>query len=118
MEWEERLAQLLSAAIELHRQRPSWPVFLQRMWLDLLPDLFPSAEDRRRLESTAEYAELVRLTSELSDHIPRRPRVEHRVLFLRIPMELHEILKIEAARCRESLNRLCMRKLVQPLPDN
>lgn len=79
----------------------------------LLAQHFPTPEARRRLEETPEHAQLLAMMGGL--RTAADPAAPQRVITVRLPADLHESLKREAAGRQRSMNKLCLEKLLQPL---
>jgi hypothetical protein len=118
MEWEQRVAELHRQAAEMFGYRPSWESFVAVVWMRLIPEAFPADLDRRRLESTPEYAAIAAWRDELRSAGARktgqrRPKHDLSVITVRLPPVMHEVLSREAADRRVSLNELCLQRLLK-----
>lgn len=118
MEWDQRVAEVHRQASELFQQRPHWATFVQHVWNIVIPDLFPTAEERRRLERTEQFAAIAQWRDELRRTGDTRPKETLSTLTIRVPGPLHTALTRESWDYRLSLNELCVVKLLNPLPPN
>ncbi|MCO6456272.1 MAG: toxin-antitoxin system HicB family antitoxin [Pirellulaceae bacterium] len=106
-------------AAELYRQDPHWLVFMREMLGvgGVVRRLFPTEEGLRAFEETPEYQEIRQMLARLrarpdGDLTHDEPM---RMITVRLPKSLHEVLKAEAHQKQLSMNKLCIAKLIQIL---
>jgi hypothetical protein len=119
---EERKREANRVAEEIYRQGPDWVTFLREvMGVDgVLRKLFPSNEAMLAFEKTVEYQEIRQMLGRLRVRpvADSREKEPLRMITVRLPKCLHEILQAEANDKQVSMNRLCITKLLQLLDDD
>ncbi len=105
-------------ATDMYRARPDWVTFFREILgvngvvrrlftdADLLAE-FEKSEDYRRIQQM-----LARLRQQATEVERREPT---KVITVRLPQSLHELLRVEAHERQTSINRLCISKLLQVL---
>lgn len=101
---------------EIWACRPGADTFRELVFSRWIPQLFPGPAERRYIESTKLYQELLTKAAKLEamQRCPNRPRIA--TMTVRLPASEHRLLKEEAWQRKTSLNQLCVAKLRQPLP--
>lgn len=98
-----------------------WVVFYRTMLgIDgLVAELFPDPAERQRFFQTESHAELQEMIAAMrsTDQSKSDATEPERMITIRIPMTLHEVLMQEAEAAELSINRLCISKLIQPVQD-
>ena len=112
----DKVRTAIETARRLHSLNPKWTAFHAAIWgaAGELRTLFPNGVERREFETTAEHRELLRMLSELRGDDTNGGEF-YRVVTVRLPPALHEVLKLEAHEAFASLNSLCIAKLIQPV---
>jgi len=102
-------------AHELHRQRVTWAIYYREILgpAGLLAKL--PAADRREFVQSSDYRQLRRWLAELMEGRYHADEVRLRMITIRVPEAIHELLKEEAHDHRTSLNQLAISKLLQPI---
>lgn len=108
-------------AIEVFPQTDSWVVFYREiLGVDgVVRQLFPSVEELRHWESSEEFLEVQEMLTALrSSDSGKGETVEpQRMITVRLPMSVHETLKVEAEEHQTSMNKLCLSKLMMNIAD-
>lgn len=117
-EWlAERRREAFRVAHEIYRQRPNWVTFLREVLGEdgVVRRLFPGPEAFARFEKSGEYDQIQQMLSTLREQVeePAVAREPTRVITVRLPKTLHELLRAEAHRKQTSMNKLCISKLLQ-----
>jgi len=103
-------------AIEVFPQCDSWVVFYREiMGVDgVARKLFNGVDQIRFWENSDEFAELQEMVAALrAQGNQKSDSVEPlRMITIRLPVSLHESLKVEATEHETSMNKLCMSKLL------
>ena len=119
--YEAREKEVLRIAEEVFAQTGIWVVFFRTMMGlgGVVRTLFPSSDDLQRFYVGEAHAELQEMIAAMrsSDQSKGDATEPERMITIRIPMSLHELLTAEAASADLSVNRLCLGKLIQPLLD-
>ena len=114
---EEKVQQARRTAEEKLRGEPDWVRFYREvLGVDGVVDkLFPSLEQRKQFEKTAEYTEIQQMLAKLRERnrIQKHCDEPTRVITVRLPQCLHEALRHEAHNHKTSMNKLCISKLLQ-----
>lgn len=122
-----RAQEALRAASELYRQRPDWVTYFREIQGvgGAIRGLFPGQEELAWFENTAEYSEIQRQVADLrgAASVPAAPEEKDdkeptRVITVRLPKSLHELLRREAHERGTSMNKLCISKLLQVIDEN
>jgi len=76
---------------------------------------YPTQEALAEFERSETYAEILRMLTRLREKAvsPDGPQEPTRVITVRLPMSVHEALRVEADERHTSVNKLCISKLVQ-----
>jgi len=113
-----KAAEVYRAACELFDERPDWVTFFRRILgrKGIVRESYPDAELLRKFEQTRTYLKIQQMLAKLREQgidpevTPAEPV---RVITVRIPESLHELLRDEAGDLRTSVNKLCISKLLQ-----
>lgn len=116
---ETRGAEVLRLAQEVFPQTGSWVVFY-RLLLGadgVCRKLFPTTDELRYFEATDEFVELNEMVAALrsQDTAKGNTAEPERMITIRIPKSLHDVLKLESDEQNLSINKLCISKLLQRL---
>lgn len=112
---------ILEAARALHHRNADWVTFFRQILSSegLVRRYFRTPRSLARFEQGPAYGEIRRMLAELrrTQGDSPNPGEETKVITVRLPMTLHEALKIEAHEYRTSMNALCITKLLQSVQD-
>lgn len=111
-DWDARITQLRSFAVQTQGNARTFGEFLEAVWNQAIPAMFPTAAERIRLAREPAYGELIQMRDRLRAKQPRRPKETPITITVRIPAPLHPILLREAADRRLSLNGWCVQQLM------
>ena len=108
----------VTQALQLSRAARDWETFFKQvMGVDgLIYQLFPTSEQRRLFETTAEYIEIQHILAEMRSRPQKRnlpDREKTKMITVRLPESLHTALMQEANDLNTSMNKLCISKLLQ-----
>jgi hypothetical protein len=80
---------------------------------------FPEPEALGAFEQTPEYAEIRHMLAKLRDRrgLVSAPTEPNRVITVRLPQSLHDLLRAEAHDRHTSMNKLCISRLLQMVDD-
>lgn len=116
----KRPAAVRQLAIRQFPASESWVVFYREILgaQGVVRQAFPTAEQMRYWEGTAEFGEVLEMLTALrSAESNKSEAVEpQRMITVRIPLSLHESLKQESEDHRTSINKLCISKLLCGIP--
>lgn len=114
--FEDRAASALRDANLLALQRPPYIEFWRSVFAPqgIVDVLFPTRYERERFEQTRECRQCLVLLGRLRTANDRSNA--ERMITVRLPTDLHEVLKADASERKVSLNRHCIDKLMAPLP--
>ena len=116
---EARGAEVLRLAQDLFPQTGSWVVFYRLMLgaEGACRKLFPTTDELRYFEATDEFIELNEMVAALrsQDSAKGNTAEPERMITIRIPKSLHDVLKLESDEQDLSINKLCISKLLQRL---
>ncbi|EMI20199.1 hypothetical protein RMSM_02876 [Rhodopirellula maiorica SM1] len=116
---EQKGKEVLRLAQEAFAKTGSWVVFYREMLgVDgVVRKLFPDSESMRQFEASDEFAELQEMVAAMRSQDPSKgdSAEPERMITIRLPMSLHDALKVESAEMNLSINKLCISKLLQPV---
>jgi len=116
---ERRGREVLRLAEEAFAKTGSWVVFYREMLgVDgVVRRLYPDTNSLREFEMTDEFLELQEMVAALRGQDPSKSdsAEPERMITIRLPMSLHEVLKAESDETDLSINKLCISKLIQPI---
>ncbi len=116
---EERGNEALRLAVLAFPQTGSWVVFYRTMLgVDgVCRKLFPTADELRYFETTEQFIELNEMVAAMrsEDKAKGNTAEPERMITIRIPKSLHDVLKAESDEQNLSINKLCISKLLQRL---
>lgn len=107
---------VLESAKSFHSFKPDWvTLFRQILGINgVARETFPETASYQRFEASAQYQLIRKLINDRKAYEPAR--APQRTLTVRLPRALHELLKQEALDGDTSMNKLCVAKLIQPVP--
>jgi predicted HicB family RNase H-like nuclease len=117
---DDRRRQAVQKAIEIFESRPDWVTFFRKiLGVDgVVRRTFPK-DELDGFEETEEYDRIQQMVAKLREQ--PQPASDNneptRVITVRLPKSLHELLRTEAHEKQTSMNQLCISKLLQ-LIDN
>lgn len=116
--FRRRAQQALTMAEALYAANTDWPSYFREILgvNGVVERLFPDPQSMAAFRKTEEYAEMQRRLASLVQK-GREDDVHEpsRVITVRLPKSLHTSLKAKAHVAKVSLNKLCIRKLMQDL---
>ncbi|WP_372721334.1 hypothetical protein [Novipirellula sp.] len=116
---EQKGKEVLRLAQEAFAKTGSWVVFYREMLgVDgVVRKLFTDSESMRQFEASDEFAELQEMVAAMRSQDPSKgdSAEPERMITIRLPMSLHDALKVESAEMNLSINKLCISKLLQPV---
>ncbi len=119
--YEDRCRQTLLLAEEAFAKTGSWVVFFRAVLGvgGVVQTLFLDLDERRRFIDGPEHAALHEMLAAVrsQDTSKANAAEPERMITIRIPKSLHELLVDEAKGCNLSINKLCISKLLQPAND-
>lgn len=115
----ERSAEVLKLAIEAFPQTDTWVVFYREiLGVDgVVRKLFPTVDELRQWEASPEFCEVHTMLAALRSHDNGKgDTIEpQRMITVRLPVSLHEALKLESDESSLSINKLCITKLLHKM---
>jgi len=116
---EQRGAEVLRLAIEAFPQTDNWVIFYREILgvEGVARKLFKKVEELGVWESTPQFEEVHTMLSALRSHdTGKGDTIEsQRMITVRLPASLHEVLKKESDEQGLSINKLCITKLLHKL---
>ena len=115
---QRRYHQAYLEATQVYLNATDWVSFFREVLgvSGVVRRMFPSAEELAAFEASDSYRQiqemLVRLRTRATEVGSREPL---KVITVRLPQSLHELLRAEAHERHTSVNRLCISKLLQAL---
>ena len=114
---QERPDEVLRIAQEAFSKTENWVVFFREMMGTdgVVRRLFTTPEEMRRFEGSPAFAELQEMIAAVrSQDTSKGDSAEpERMITIRLPKSLHDVLKCEADETNLSINKLCISKLLQ-----
>ena len=114
---EQRPAEILRIAQEAFAKTDKWVVFYREMMgVDgVVRKLFTTTEEMRQFEQSEEFMELQEMVAAVrsQDTSKGDSSEPERMITIRLPKSLHDVLKCEADETNLSINKLCISKLLQ-----
>tara|TARA_R110002049_G_scaffold285698_2_gene466802 strand:+ start:7381 stop:8103 length:723 start_codon:yes stop_codon:yes gene_type:complete len=114
---EEKPAEVLRLAQDAFTKTDNWVVFFREMMgVDgVVRKLFSTPEEMRQFECSPAFAELQEMVAAIrSQDTSKGDTAEpERMITIRLPKSLHDVLKCEADETNLSINKLCISKLLQ-----
>ncbi|MDZ4817708.1 MAG: hypothetical protein SGJ20_01910 [Planctomycetota bacterium] len=106
--------QLARAKFDMDQE---WVVFFREvLGVDgIVRKMFPSEEEMAEFEKSEEYAEIHTMLAKLREKNKGKTLdcEPTRVITVRLPVSLHQSLRVEADERNTSVNQLCISKLIQ-----
>lgn len=120
-EYDVKEAEVMRVSEKAFAETGKWVVFYRTlMGADgVVMSLFPDSKERQRFYQSRIHAELQEIIAAMrsSDTSKSDSTEPERMITIRIPMTLHEVLKDESNWAELSINQLCISKLIQPIQD-
>jgi predicted HicB family RNase H-like nuclease len=114
---DQRPAEVLRLAQDAFAKTDKWVVFYREMLgvEGVVRRLFTTPEEMRRFEQSEEFMELQEMVAAIrSQDTSKGDSAEpERMITIRLPKSLHDVLKCEADETNLSINKLCISKLLQ-----
>lgn len=122
----ERDRRVFDKAYELFSTKPTWVEFFREVLGvgGIVRTLYPSPVEMAEFERTETYEAIQEMLAELRENpLPTKKSEATRVITVRLPKSVHDLLRTEAYDYRTSMNKLCISKLLQIIdaqlvPDN
>ncbi|MGV3486358.1 MAG: hypothetical protein ACO1RT_18205, partial [Planctomycetaceae bacterium] len=116
---EQRPAEVLRLAIETFPQTDNWVIFYREILgvEGVVRKLFRNVDELQQWEASKEFAEVHTMLAALRSHdTGKGDTIEaQRMITVRLPMSLHEALKLESKEQNLSINKLCITKLLHKM---
>jgi len=116
---KRRPAEVRRIAVEVFAQTDSWVVFYRAiLGADgVARKLFKGIDQFRFWESSPEFLEVQEMVTALRTEDPQKSDGTEplRMITIRLPVSLHEALKVEASDHASSMNKLCLSKLIMSI---
>jgi predicted HicB family RNase H-like nuclease len=115
----EKQADVKRIAEHVYDREPDWITFYREVLglRGIVRRTFPTRELLAAFEQTDAYQDILRMLTKLRQKVPAENEKESqeptRVITVRMPMSLHEALRVEAHEHCTSMNKLCISKLLQ-----
>ncbi|MDI9442715.1 MAG: hypothetical protein QM844_00930 [Planctomycetota bacterium] len=103
-------------AFDLFSKKPTWVAFFREVLGvgGIVRTMYPTPEAMAEFERTDTYASIQQMLTELREQpVPTSQAEPTRVITVRIPKSVHDLLRTEAFDYRTSMNKLCISKLLQ-----
>ena len=108
-------------AYQLFSAKPDWVRFFREiMGVDgIVRKMYPTPKEMAEFEGTESYQQIQQMLTNLREGAgPVGEQAEpNRVITVRLPKSLHDLLTEEAYEHRTSVNKLCISKLLQIVDD-
>ncbi len=118
-DFETRCRRAAELCEEAFAMTGSWVVFFREMLgrKGVVAKLFPDQEERQAFIQREEYATVQEALAAVrsQDQSKSDAAEPERMITIRIPRSLHEVLQDEADECSLSINKLAISKLLQPV---
>lgn len=109
--------EILKAAATLFPTTGNWVVFFRKILgrEGVARTLFSEPADFEQFTKTSEFAEIQEMVAALRSHDASKSDAAEpeRMITIRLPMSLHDVLVDEAEELNLSINKLCISKLLQ-----
>ena len=116
---EQRAAEVRRLAVEAFPQCDNWVLFYREIFgVDgVMRKLFTTVEELKTWESSPEFFETHEMLAALrSQDNGKGDTIEpQRMITVRLPVSMHEAMKVESTEVGLSINKLCITKLLQKL---
>lgn len=103
-------------AYRIYRDKPAWVAFFREVLGvgGIVRAMYPSHEEMAEFERTETYAAIQQMLAELRERPVSAAQAEPtRVITVRLPKSVHDLLRREAHDYQTSMNKLCISKLLQ-----
>ncbi|MGC4003822.1 MAG: hypothetical protein QM811_12135 [Pirellulales bacterium] len=108
--------QALAGATEIFSREPDWVTFYREVLgvEGVVRKMYATPEAYAEFQKTDEFAEIQRMLNGIRERTKNKSKAEPtRVITVRMPKSLHDMLFVEADQMRTSVNQLCISKLIQ-----
>lgn len=119
--WEsgQKASRIREIATEAFAKTGSWVVFFREMLgtSGVARKAYPTQEQYEQFQTTQAHAELQEMVAAIrSQDTSKGDSVEaERMITIRLPKSLHDVLTLESNEMNLSINKLCISKLLQPI---
>jgi predicted HicB family RNase H-like nuclease len=123
----EKEREVFQRAYQIFTKNPDWVTFFREILgvSGIVRKEYPSPAEMAEFERTETYAAIQQMVTKLREVGSPDPDTgePNRVITVRLPKSLHDLLREEAHEHRTSMNKLCISKLLQMIdnelvPDN
>lgn len=118
---EERNADIRQLMEEAFAKTGKWvELFREMLGVNgVVRKLFPGDAERNEFEASETYAEIQEMIAACRGTDRSKPSASEpeRMLTIRVPKSVHEVLIAESKAAELSINQFCISKLIQPLSD-
>ncbi|KAA5543694.1 hypothetical protein FYK55_10885 [Roseiconus nitratireducens] len=118
-DYADRCKQALLLAEEAFAKTGSWVIFFREILgvEGVVRQLFPDDQERAEFIDGPEHATLREMLAAIrsQDQSKSDSAEPERMITIRIPRSLHDLLREESEGCELSINKLCITKLLQPV---
>lgn len=113
----EKDREVFQKAYQLFSRKPDWVTFFRNILgvSGTVRRNYTNREEMARFEQTESYAQIQQMLTKLREGVsPSTEDAEpNRVITVRLPKSLHDLLREEAYEHRTSMNKLCISKLLR-----
>ena len=117
--YEQRCEQSLKLAEEAFAKTGSWVIFFREILgvNGVVRRLFPDPMELAQFIEGPQYSTLQEMLAAIrsQDQSKSDSAEPERMITIRIPRSLHDLLRVESEDCDLSINKLCISKLLQPI---
>ena len=122
-----RCQKVLQVAKELYVSKPDWVTFFREILgvAGIARKNYPTPKAMEEFEHSEAYAKIQQMLTKLREGNGPPPELgePNRVITVRLPKSVHDLLREEAHEHRTSMNKLCISKLLRMIdkelvPDN
>lgn len=104
-------------AYQLFTRKPDWVTFFREILgvNGVVRRVYATRQEIVEFEATKAYSSIQQMLSKLREGSSLSPEIgePNRVITVRLPKSLHDLLREEAYEHRTSMNKLCISKLLQ-----
>ena len=113
--------EVFQKAYQLFTKKPDWVAFFREILgvSGVVRRSYTTREEMEEFEQTEAYANIQQMLTKLREGASPSPvqGEPNRVITVRLPKSLHDLLREEAHEHRTSMNKLCISKLLQFIDD-
>lgn len=113
----EKEREVFQVAYTLFSKNPDWVAFFREIFgvSGVVRKKYPTSEQMEEFERTETYAKIHQMLAKLREGrvVPASNEEPNRVITVRLPKSVHDLLREEAHEHRTSMNKLCISKLLR-----